>query len=218
MGVLLYVGFVSCTVLPIQAVAGLVRLLSYPCLHAGNFFAQFHADLETRPLARRPVLTNWTIVLTRRSATTPGDTHTRFFLLLLSSFFLSLYVVPRVPVPSSFSVRFVLSSCCFPFVSCIAFFAFLFSSLRSLGGGFCYSVISSRRYPPPALLANLKYAYSPCVLSCIVDVDLFNFILLFLPSLFRFRFGRRLFHPVFFLRVLVCCLLGFGFCCDSFSI
>ena len=37
-----------------------------------------------------------------------------------------------------------------------------------------------------------------------------------LPSLFRFRFGRRLFHPVFFLWV--CCLLGFGFCRDSFSI
>ena len=43
------------------------------------------------------------------------------------------------------------------------------------------------------------------------------FYLSSLPSLFRFRFGRRfvLFHPVFFLRVL-CCLLGF--CCDSFSV
>ena len=38
-----------------------------------------------------------------------------------------------------------------------------------------------------------------------------------LPSLHRFRLGHRLFYPVFFLWVL-CCLLGFGFCCDSFSI
>ena len=38
-----------------------------------------------------------------------------------------------------------------------------------------------------------------------------------LPSHFRFRLGHLLFHPVFFLRV-VCCLLGFDFCCDSFSI
>ena len=54
-----------------------------------------------------------------------------------------------------------------------------------------------------------------CLLSCVVDVDLF--FISSLPSLFRFRSGHRLFHPVFFLRVL-CCLLGFGFCCDSFNI
>ena len=44
----------------------------------------------------------------------------------------------------------------------------------------------------------------------------FFFLLLFLPffRFVRFRFGHRLFHPVFFLWVL-CCLLGFGFCCDS---
>ena len=42
--------------------------------------------------------------------------------------------------------------------------------------------------PPPALLGSLKYAYSPCVLSsfqkvlsCVLDVDLFSFFLLFLP-------------------------------------
>ena len=34
--------------------------------------------------------------------------------------------------------------------------------------------------PPPALLASLKYAYSPCVLSSCVDVDFF-LLLLFLP-------------------------------------
>ena len=41
----------------------------------------------------------------------------------------------------------------------------------------CYSVISSGRYTPPALLASLKYAYSPCVLSslltCVLAVDFF---------------------------------------------
>ena len=42
-----------------------------------------------------------------------------------------------------------------------------------------------------------------------------NFLLFLL--FLRFRFGHRLFHPLFFLWVL-CCLLGFGFCCDSFTI
>ena len=32
-----------------------------------------------------------------------------------------------------------------------------------------------------------------CLLSCVVDVDLISFSSL--PSLFRFRFGHRLFHP-----------------------
>ena len=79
---------------------------------------------------------------------------------------------------------------------------------------FCSFVISSRYYTPSFLLGRRKYAYSSCVLSsCVVDVvDLF-FYFSSLPSLFRFRFGHRLFHPVFFLRVL-CGLLGFGFCCD----
>ena len=40
-----------------------------------------------------------------------------------------------------------------------------------------------------------------------------------LPSLFRFRLEHLLFHPVFFLWWVLCCLLGFGFfCCESFSI
>ena len=59
-----------------------------------------------------------------------------------------------------------------------------------------------------------------CLLSCVLAVDFFLFLFFSaLPSpFFRFRFGHRLFHPVFFLWVLVCCLLGFGFCCDSFII
>ena len=66
-----------------------------------------------------------------------------------------------------------------------------------LGGEFCYSVISYRRYTLPALLASLKYAYSPCVLSsCVADDDLSLFYSS-LPSLFRFRFGHRLFSSSF---------------------
>ena len=130
-----------------------------------------------------------------------------FFFFLFSSPF---WRVLRVPLPCSFFVRFVLSSRRFPFVSCIALFAFLFASLLSLLADSCsvILVISSWRYTPPALIAILTYAYSPCVLSSFLRCC---------TSLVRFRFRHRLFHLVFFLRVL-CCLLGFGFCCDSFSI
>ena len=77
-----------------------------------------------------------------------------------------------------------------------------------------------RATPPPALLASLKYAYSPCVLSSVFSLT-FSVMLIYyyfssLPSIFRFRFGHRLFHPVFVLWVLRC-LRGFGFCCDWFS-
>ena len=41
-----------------------------------------------------------------------------------------------------------------------------------------------------------------CLLSCVLAVDLFYFCSLFLPF-FRFRFGHRLFHPGFFLWVLL---------------
>ena len=73
-----------------------------------------------------------------------------------------------------------------------------------LGGGFCCSVFSSRRYIPPALLASLKYACSPCVLyyffvlSCVADVDL-SWFFSSLYSLFRVRFGHRLFSSCLFL-------------------
>ena len=77
--------------------------------------------------------------------------------------------------------------------------AFTFASLLSLVED---SVISSRRYTHHALLANLKYVCSPCVLysflSCIADVDL-SFFLSSLPSLFRFWFRHRLFSSCLFL-------------------
>ena len=65
---------------------------------------------------------------------------------------------------------------------------------------------------------HLTYTHdSPCVLSSFLLCWFWLFFIFSsLPSLFRFRFGHRLFHPVFFSRVL-CCLLGFG-SCYSFSI
>ena len=79
-----------------------------------------------------------------------------------------------------------------------------------------YSVISSRGYTPPALLASLKYAHPPCVLSLLALLTYLYFFLLFL-TFFDFDLGIVCFRPAFFLWVLYC-LLGFGFCCDSFSI
>ena len=86
-----------------------------------------------------------------------------FFISFL--FFFSFYVFPppfvvlrvRVPLPFSFflSFRFVV----FPFVSCIAFFAFLFASLLSLVADSVILLFRLGVTPPPALLASLKYAY-----------------------------------------------------------
>ena len=79
---------------------------------------------------------------------------------------------------------------------------------------------------PPSLLASLKHASSmPTPLACCLLPSFFlallmltylYFFLLFLPF-FDFDSDIVCFQPVFFLWV-VCCLLGFGFCCDSFSI
>ena len=115
------------------------------------------------------------------------------------------------PVVLSFSVWFLYRLLRFHF----RFPAFL-------GGGFCYSVISSRRCTPPALLAGLKYAYSACVLfsSFFLALLMLTYLRFFFSSFlpfFDFDLDSVCFHPVFFLWVL-CCLLGFGFGCDSFSI
>ena len=142
-----------------------------------------------------------------------------------------LFVVLRALflVPFSFVCPFVLSfSVWFLYRLLRFYFSFPASNSSYLSARlpaspwwqtFC-SVILSRRYTPPALLASLKYAHSPCVLSSflssVADVDLSSFFLLFLPF-FDFDLDSVCFHPVFFLWVL-CCLLGFGFCCDSFSI
>ena len=122
-------------------------------------------------------------------------TRFRFFLSLFFSFVLSL--------PVWFLYRLLR-------------FYFPFPAL--LGGGFCYSVISSRRYTPPQRswwASRMRIPLACCLLACVADVDFFFFSSL--PALTRFRFGHRLFSSCFFLWVL-CCLLGFGSCCDSFSI
>ena len=130
------------------------------------------------------------------------------FLFFLSSSFSLSFLSFSVSHSLQFLFRsFVLSSSCrFPFDSCIAFFAFSFACLLSLGGGFSCSVVSLRYYTSPALLASLKYACSPwqCVLSllsCVADgVDLSSFFLLCLPF-FDFGLDSVCFHPVFFLWV-----------------
>ena len=101
-------------------------------------------------------------------------TRFRFFLSLFFSFVLSL--------PVWFLYRLLR-------------FYFPFPAL--LGGGFCYSVISSRRYPPPALLASLGYAYPPCVLSSFLRwCWLIFFFLLSLP-VFDFDLDIVYFHLFF---------------------
>ena len=120
-------------------------------------------------------------------------------------------------VPCSFFVRFVLSSCRFPFVYCIAFFAFLFAPLLPLVADSVILLFRLGATPPPALCEPEVCVFSlRAVFFLALLMFTFFFFLPFLPF-FRFRFGHRLFLPIFFLWVL-CCLLGFGFCCDSFSI
>ena len=118
-------------------------------------------------------------------------------------FFLSLLSFSVFPflLPFSFFVRFDFSSCRFRFflVSPSSLLFSLLCFFLRLGGGFCCSVISSWRYTPPALLASRKYAYSPCVLSSFLRSRCWLIYFSSLPSLFRFRFGHRLFPPVFFL-------------------
>ena len=93
-------------------------------------------------------------------------------------------------------VRFFFSLPCFP-------------SWRILL--FCYFV--SALHPPPRSLRawSMRIPLACCLFSCVVDVDLSIFSSL--PSLFRFRMGHRLSSCIF-----LACLLGFDFCCDSFSI
>ena len=87
---------------------------------------------------------------------------------------------------------------------------------------FCYSVISSRRDTPPRAPCEsekcvfpLRAVYFLALLMLTYQESLFFFF-----SSFPFSISiwtSFVFHPVFFSWVL-CCLLGFGFCCDSFSI
>ena len=136
-----------------------------------------------------------------------------------SSFFLSFLSFSVFPFLRSFFVRFVLSSCRFPFVSCISNSSYLsaliatpklvspsslsfslpcFPWLRILL--FCYFV--SALHPPRAPCEPEVCAFPLRAVFFLAFLMLTYFIFSSLPSLFRFRFGHRLFHPVFFLWVL----------------
>ena len=127
--------------------------------------------------------------------------HTRYYSLLIEVFGL---------LPGTHFELQVLTalSCSVFFLFYRLRFSFRFSVI--LDGGLWYSIFLSWRYTPLALLANLKYAYSPLRAVFFLAFLMTNFIFLpFLPfyRFFRLRFGHRLFHPVFFLWV-ICCHLG----------
>ena len=107
-----------------------------------------------------------------------------FFLFFSFIVFPPAFVVLRVPLACSFFVRFNFSSGRFPLFLCrLLRFLFRFSAL--LGGGFCYSVISSWSYTPLALLTSRTYAYSlACyLLCCVLDVDIIYFLFFAFPLL-----------------------------------
>ena len=67
---------------------------------------------------------------------------------------------------------------------------------------FCYSVLAP---PPPRAPFEPEVCVFPLravvFLALLVLTSFFFFLFSSLPSLFRFRFGHRMFHPVFSLRV-----------------
>ena len=102
-------------------------------------------------------------------------------------FFLSLWPFPVFPF---------LVICCFAFACCIAFSALLFASLLSLVAD---SVLLSRWYTPPALLARLQICvFSLCAVlfSCVLEIC-FVF-LLFLAFFLDFDLDPCLFQAVSF--------------------
>ena len=120
------------------------------------------------------------------------------FILRFFLYFLSFSVFPFF-ASFSFVLSFVLSfSVCFLYR-----LRFYFRLSALLGGsGFCYSVISSRRYTPPRAPCEPEVCVFPLravfFLSCVADVGLSSYFSS-LPSLFRFRFGHLLFSTCLFL-------------------
>ena len=95
-----------------------------------------------------------------------------FFLFIIFFFFFFRFSSPSFCRSRCSPSLFLFRSFCHFVLS--FFVCFLYRLLRLsfrfpafLGGGFCCSVISSRRYTPRALLASLKYAYFSCVLSLV---------------------------------------------------
>ena len=124
---------------------------SAPTMHARD-------SLEVLPLLARVVVLH---LETQVINMVPPGHPCRFPFLFLFFYFLRilplLFVVLRVPFLVPFSFVFVLSSCRFPFDSCIAFFAFAFASLLSLVADSVILLFRLGATPPPALLASLKY-------------------------------------------------------------
>ena len=140
-----------------------------------------------------------------------------FFPFFLSLFFLPLLPSSCVSLLSSFC-RFVV----FRFVSFIAFFPFLLPGMFFSIPCFpwwrimlvCYLV--SVLHAPRAACEPELCVYPLCV---VFFLAILQFFILFFFSSFPFSTSiwTSFVHPVFFLWAL-CCLLGFGFCCDSFSV
>ena len=72
-----------------------------------------------------------------------------FFLFFFSSFFFFPFFRSPCPIPCSFFVRFRPFVLPFSVWFLYRLLCFCFRFPAFLGGGFCYSVISSRRYTPP---------------------------------------------------------------------
>ena len=100
------------------------------------------------------------------------------FLLFFSLFLRFSTPFCRSPCfPSLFVFRsFYISSGRFPFFLALPSSPF-FRFPALLGGGFCYSVLSSWSYTPLAILSSLTFVYSLacCLLYCVLDVDIFYF-------------------------------------------
>ena len=141
-----------------------------------------------------------------------------FLFFFLSSLFLSLlsFSVFPVLVPFSFVLSFRLVDFRLFLVSPSLFFSLpCFPWWQILL--FCYFVSAVHPLPrapcePEVCVFPLRAVFFLALLMLIY----LYFFLLFLPF-FDVDLDIVCFHPVFFLWVL-CCLLGFGFCCDSFSV
>ena len=98
----------------------------------------------------------------------------------LLPFFLPFSVSPP---PSPHCSLFRFRSFCLLVFSFSVFFLYrlLVSLPWFLGDGFSYSVIFCRSLTPPALVASLKYAYSPCMLSYFLRCWWYVLFLLFVP-------------------------------------
>ena len=115
------------------------------------------------------------------------------------------FAIARFPFPFRFAVfrLFLVSP---------SSLVFRFPAL--LGGGFCYFVSVLHSPCTACAPASLRITLV-CCLIYFLELLIFSFLFFFSPlPILRFRFGRRLFHPVLFLRVLFMLLSPRGFCCD----